>query len=181
MSALSETRQAASAGSKLFLFGVALAACLCASCNALSGDALSPYKYAEAEVVRAELAGSWTPDRATFDDMVERGGYDLPTYSELILRRDGTFMMLNMPDWVGDASGASHGGTLSESGSWELKKDRGRWTINLTYSGSGTQRPANLLEQGFKSTHRFYVEFILGGPDSGHRMILVKKEKETAN
>lgn len=178
MSALSETHGAVSAVSKLLLFATALAACLCASCNVPLGDALSPYRYAEAEVVKAELVGSWTPDRATFDDMLERGGYDLPTYSELILRRDGGFMLLNMPDWVDDASGTSHGHTSSESGSWELKKERGRWTINLTYSGSGTQRAANLLEQGFKDSHHFYVEFILGGPDSGHRMILVKNEKE---
>jgi hypothetical protein len=175
MSALSETRRAVSAGSKLLLFGMALAACLCASCNVPLGDALSPYKYVSAEIVRAELVGNWTPDRATFDDMLERGGYDLPTYTELILRGDGTFMMLNMPDWVNDGFGESHRGTFSESGRWELEKDSGHWTINLTYSG--THRPVNLLEHRLRNTPRFYVEFILGDPDSGDRMIFVKKEK----
>lgn len=174
MSALSETRRAFSAGSKLFLFGVALAACLCASCNVPLGDALRPYKHVSAEPGRAEIVGTWTPDRATVDDMLKRGGYDLPSHTELILRDDGTYMMLNMPDWLNDGFGESHRGSFSESGRWKLEGAGGHWTIDLI--SSGAHRAVNLLEHRLRNTPRYYVEFILGDPDSGEQMMFVRKE-----
>jgi hypothetical protein len=159
--------------SKTLLLSSALAACLGASCNVPVGGALRPYRYVSAEPARADIVGTWAPDQATVDDMRERGGYDVSAPTRLILRDDGSLEVVNMPDWFDNGFGISHGGISSASGHWRLVNASGHWLVGLSYSGA--YRPVDLVEHRFKSEPRYYIEIIVGDPDSGDEMIFVRK------
>ncbi len=45
-----------------------------------------------------DIIGTWTPTADTLKDIRERGKYPEAKH-ELILKNDGTFSMINMPDW----------------------------------------------------------------------------------
>jgi hypothetical protein len=161
-------------GSNCLLLSVALVACFGVSCNIPVGDALRPYKYVSAEPARAEIVGTWTPDQATVDDMRARGGYDVSAPTQLVLRDDGSLEVANMPDWWDNGFGISHKGLSSGPGRWRLTNASGRWEVGLSYGG--TYRPVGLVEHRFRSKPRYYIEIIVGDPDSGDEMIFVKKE-----
>lgn len=159
---------------KSFLFGSLLAASLFAACNVPIGAALRPYRYVSAEPNRAEIVGVWTPDPATVEDLRGRGGYDASVPVRLTLREDGTFELANMPDWWDNGFGKSYKGFSSASGRWELTNGSGGWGVSLKYSGAS--RSAGLVEHKFRDSPRYYMEFILGDPDSGDAMIFARKE-----
>ena len=122
----------------------------------------------------AEIVGTWTPDKATIDDLSARGGYDVSLPIQLTLRGDGTFEMANMPDWWDNGFGKSYKGFYSASGRWELTNGVGHWAVSLKYSGAS--RPVSLVEHKFRDKPRYYMEFVLGDPDSGDEMIFARKE-----
>ena len=164
-----------SSRSKSLLLGLTLAVSLLTSCNVPIGRAFRRYQPLSEEPDRAEIVGTWVPDPATVEDMGGRGGYDVTVPTSLILRVDGTFEMVNMPDWWNSGVGRSYKGFSSTSGRWDLRHDRGHWSVGLTYFG-GTGS-VNLVEHRFRDKPRYYIEFILGDPDSGEAMIFVPKEE----
>ena len=77
---------------------------------------------------QSDVLGAWVPTAATIKDLRERGGYIVSKH-ELILRADGTFAMVNMPDWWKDGVGQSRRSFESGSDRWRFYKDHNPWTI----------------------------------------------------
>jgi len=125
--------------------------------------------YTTVEPNKSDLVGTWIPDKATLEDMKERGGYDTLIPTRLVLKSDGSLEIANIPDWWEIPAGTSRRGMASYSGSWSLYNDQPCWTIAVKYSNSAGF--LNLL--GNKPPHK--IEIILGDPDSGHNMIFIKQ------
>ena len=153
---------------------LALVAPSFAACHANIGELFRPYQYVSKEPNRKDIVGVWIPDKETIDDMRERGGYNVSIPTQIILRDDGSFEMLKMPDWWNNVQGKSYKGFFDLSGRWELSNGLGYWHIGLRYFG--TYRPINLVEHKTKDSPRYYIEIIVGDADEGHEMIFVRKE-----
>jgi hypothetical protein len=117
------------------------------------------------------LVGVWVPDRYTLETMREKGGYDTSNQTKLVLKNDGTFELVNMPDWWSGGFGQSHKGFEDHTGTWRTLNygDTGIWHIDLRAT-SGT-RLVNLVGQ----TPPYQLEFVIGDPDSNVSMIFTKQ------
>ena len=106
------------------LLSVTLSGILLVAC----GD---PYlsSYTTTQPNEAELIGTWVPDKDRAKDMRDRGRYDIDRAStKLILRSDGSFEMVDIPDWWREPFGRSHGRLQSDRGTWRLKEHSpGSW------------------------------------------------------
>ncbi len=113
-----------------------------------------------------DVIGVWTPDSQTLKDIRERGGYP-PVKHELILRQDGSFSMINMPDWWRDGFGKSKKGFESGTGSWRLSKNKDIWdiwTIELNF-------PSGIASVNLYRQSSPYLIFIrVGDPNDGNAM-----------
>lgn len=121
---------------------------------------------------KSDIVGDWIPDEATLRDMRERGGYRNVGLTKLTFREDGTFDLMNMPDWWRNGFGEPHGGFENASGTWELVNYGGHWEIGLylpyLYTNVG-------LIKGRSGQSKVYgIEVILGDPDSRNEMIFVR-------
>jgi hypothetical protein len=157
-------------GAKRYVFtslaGIMLVACI--------GD---PYlsSYTTNKPNEGDLIGIWVPDKDTVKDMHDRGGY--PTEkakTSLTLKPDGTFEMVDMPDWWREPFGTSHGRlTAYDRGTWRLKEHSpgGRWEIGLDFPSFGST--AISLR---RNKPPYIIHFILGDPDSGNAMTFVKED-----
>ncbi|MES2308383.1 MAG: hypothetical protein V4507_05940 [Verrucomicrobiota bacterium] len=119
----------------------------------------------------SDLIGLWVPTPNTLKDMEKTGGYVISKH-EILLKEDGTFSMINMPDWWRDGFGDSKKGFESSEGRWELTQTQDWtkiWDITLHFSGYGTS--VKLLGQ--KPPYRIHI--YVGDPDSGHVMLFEKK------
>ena len=77
--------------------------------QALNGCVTSGFEWSELSFTRgkpvyADVVGIWMPTAKTLKDMKERGGYAILNH-EIIFKEDGTFSMVNMPDWWKDVFG----------------------------------------------------------------------------
>lgn len=79
------------------------------------------------------LVGTWVPDKGSTKYMREVGGYNASHKTALVLEADGTYKMVNMPDWLWLDDGESHGTLRSENGTWEVAPDgdRTEWIVWL--------------------------------------------------
>ena len=128
-------------------------------------------QHTRAEPARTDLVGIWIPDRRTVEDMQERGGYN-PTFpTSLRLQADGSFEMINFPDWWSNISGQSYGGLRNNSGTWEISEQENLWHVELKLTG--TRRSVDLLGQ----KQPYSISFVLGDPDSGKSMTFIKKSE----
>jgi hypothetical protein len=144
-----------------------------AACHANIGELFRPYQRVSKEPGRKDIVGIWVPDKDTLDDMQERGGYNVSVPTQIIIRDDGGFEMLNMPDWWNNTYGKSYKGFYDLSGHWDLSNISGYWEIGLKQSGN--YRTINLVEHKTKDNPRYYIELIIGDADEGHEMIFVRK------
>lgn len=122
---------------------------------------------------QAELIGTWVPTAATIKDLKDRGGYAISKH-ELILRADGSFSMVNMPDWWTDSFGQSKKGFESGSGKWQLYQDRDPWTvwaIELDFPKFTVPNAIHLRRQ----KPPYLIHITVGDPDSGHAMLFEKR------
>jgi hypothetical protein len=126
--------------------------------------------YTRTEPKKNDLVGAWVPDKSTLEVLRTRGGYDTSTQTNLVLRDDGSFDLLHMPDWWSDRFGQSNKGFENHTGTWRALNygDTGIWHIDLRAS-SGT-RLVNLIGQ----TPPYRLEFVIGDPDSNVSMIFTK-------
>ena len=125
----------------------------------------------------AQLAGIYRPTEDTLKLVNETGHYNVQDIS-ITLFANGTFEMINLPDWWYTDFGEPSGGTDSGNGKWSLDQQTDYWDIVFRFettnfssdpalSGgldawielSGEQKPYSLW---------FYV----GDPDDGRVMIL---------
>lgn len=131
----------------------------------------NPVGYTRSEPRREDLIGTWIPDQKSLADIVERGKYNTTTSIQLILHPDGSFEMINMPDWWANVHGASSGSFYSFSGTWKTFHPPSSTSWRLLLTSSNNSRPVDLLGQ--KPPYQLY--FVLGDADENRGMIFVKK------
>lgn len=131
----------------------------------------NPLGYTRVEPKREDLVGTWVPDRDSLTYMKESGKYDIATPVQLILRADGSFEMINMPDWWGNVHGTSYGSFYSFSGTWKpfFPPQATAWRLLLI--SSNNSRPVDLFGQ----SPPYQLFFAVGNPDSNKGMTFVKK------
>ncbi|HEX6623316.1 MAG TPA: hypothetical protein VF064_06355, partial [Pyrinomonadaceae bacterium] len=100
--------------------------------------------------------------------------YDVSRLTRITLSDDGSFEIVDMPDWWNNGFGKSYRGFASFSGRWALSNIGGHWRIGLSFFG--TRRFLNLVEHKMGGSPPYCVEIIVGDPDSGDEMIFVRKE-----
>jgi hypothetical protein len=130
---------------------------------------LNQLNYTRQEPSKADLIGVWAPDEATLQTMRRRGGYDTSIQTRLILKTDGTFELVNMPDWWSNDVGESRKGFDNYSGNWIVSKFGKVWAVELR-PVSGT-RFANLIGQ----SPPYQIDFIIGDADENQSMIFTKR------
>jgi hypothetical protein len=160
-------------GSRSALAQIILLVLFLVSCNVPVDEYVGRYRLVTNKPDRLDLIGTWIIDQATVKDMRMRGKYEVSRPTEIVLRADDTFEMINLPDWYQDVSGKSHGGLVSLSGKWRLNGDNGFWRVGLDVP---TQFAPyfDLREPRYKSQPRYLLEIVLGDPDSGERMTFLK-------
>ncbi len=121
-----------------------------------------------------ELVGTWTLTPATTDKMRSEGGYEISTHS-LTLRNDGSFEIVNMPDWWFNF-GHSNKGFYSGSGTWRVvKNSQGYWTIEVRFT-SLPGYTSGLVTSFYIGQDKsgYYIYDFIGDPDSGDVMMFEK-------
>jgi len=117
----------------------------------------------------SDIVGIWVPTQLSLDDMKKEGGYTISTHT-LTFKDDGTFEIINMPDWWLDGFGESHKGFYSGSGKWDISSSQGEWVIELDFdnlTGYPDGLNTDLSVQGHKPR---YIYTYIGDPDSGKMM-----------
>lgn len=150
---------------------LALSGLLLAGCR---GDPFH-YNYTRIKPSEADLVGIWVPDEHTIKDMRDRGGYDLSnSKTKLVLRSDGTFEMLDMPDWWKSGLGESNKGFYSSSGTWKVSQHSPEtwWELDLWFATWAK----SLYLRGEKPP--YLIHMIIGDPDRGKAMILVRQNEQ---
>lgn len=151
-----------------YLLSITLAGALLAAC----GD---PYlsSYTTTKPNEADLIGTWVPDTDTLKDIRDRGHYDMDRAStRLILRSDGSFEMVDIPDWWRDPFGKSEGRLQSDRGTWRLKEQSpgSLWELGLDFPRWGG---TTISLRRNKSP--YLIHFTLGDPDNGEAMTFVRQ------
>ena len=119
----------------------------------------------------SDLVGTWTFSAATLADMRTNGGYEITTHS-LNLRNDGTFEIVNIPDWWLNFGHSSHG-FYSGSGTWSVVKDfQGHWVVEVRFTSLPGYESGLLTSLRIgQSKASYYIYDFIGDPDSGHVMV----------
>ena len=129
----------------------------------------SELSYTRSKSNQTDVIGTWVPTSATIKDLKERGGYVISKH-ELILRADGTFEMVNMPDWWRDGFGRSNKTFESQSGKWRFYQNSSPWTvwaIQLDFPQLVVLNAIHLQRQ----RPPYLIHITVGDPDSGHYML----------
>ena len=147
----------------LGLLGLAFAMLTQLSCHGID---LAELEFTRQQPSKPDLIGKWVPTAASITDMMKQGGYTISKH-ELDLRPDGSFSLINMPDWWNDPRGESRGNFESGSGNWEVYNDHGNWVVNLDFVNH-FRAPLHLRHQ----KPPYLIHIMLGDPDTGHAMLL---------
>jgi hypothetical protein len=83
-------------------------------CWALS-DAMQTERFAKNKPEMKVMVGKWVPDSETVQLMREKGNYP-KVETSLELAKDGTFQLINMPDWCDNKDGVSERHVFRASG-----------------------------------------------------------------
>jgi hypothetical protein len=140
-----------------------------------NGIEWSELSYTRKKPNQADVIGTWVPTATTVKDLREVGGYVISKH-ELILRADGTFTMVNMPDWWSGRNEPKKG-FESGSGKWQLLQDNNVWTvwdIELDFSEFVVANAIHLQRQ----KPPYLLHITVGDPDSGHYMLFERKPNQ---
>jgi hypothetical protein len=104
--------------------------------------------------------------------MRDKGGYDISLKTELVLKSDGTYKMVNTPDWWWFYEGESRKTFRSENGNWWFSPglNESYWVLRL--SAHEQERSVEMLGQ--KAPYR--LRFSFGHIDDNKYMTFVKEE-----
>ena len=125
-------------------------------------------------VFEEDIVGTWTLDAQSLQLMEEAGRYEVSTHT-LTFRDDGTFDLVNMPDWSGPG-GTEPGGFYSSSGTWEVTDRSGEWEI-FVHLDSVPEFPDGVYTQ-FNIGGReppYYIWMWAGDPDAGMVMVFERQ------
>jgi len=137
------------------------------------GSAWSELSFTRNKPNPADVIGTWVPTAATIKDLREHGGYVISKH-QLILRADGTFSMVNMPDWWSNGFGQSQKSFESGSGKWQFYQDDNTWTvwaIELDFPKFFVPNAMHLQCQ----KPPYLIHITVGDPDSGHYMLFQRE------
>jgi hypothetical protein len=137
-------------------------------CWALS-DAMQTERFAKNKPEMKVMVGKWVPDSDTVQWMREKGNYP-KVGTSLELAKDGTFQLINMPDWCYTEHGVSERQVFRASGKWEVVKNQDWWFLSL-HSESGP----SLNEFPIIEENDYWLWFFVGGPH-GKAMVFEKKQ-----
>lgn len=84
------------------------------------------------EPKRADLVGTYVPDEATRELILNVGGYP-PRTTSIELDADGTIRITNIPDWWNLPADVHRTGFDSGNGTWTLHHHRGHWHLKLDF------------------------------------------------
>jgi hypothetical protein len=130
--------------------------------------------YTRSKPAVSDLIGTWTPDRSSMDEILNRGGYT-NIQPAITLRAEGTFSIRDMPDWWSDGFGASHGKVESLDGKWALEKEKEVWDVWIISLRTGeAYRSVHLYRQ--KPPLAIFVR--VGDPNEGDAMIFERSKPE---
>ena len=128
--------------------------------------------YTKTRPKEADLIGTYVPDKSTIKDMHDRGAYSTAkARTSLTLRADGTFEMIDMPDWWREPFGTSHGRLESDFGTWRVAEHTpgGWWELAVDFpKWGGTVIPLS------GKNPPYVILFVLGDPDSSNSMSFVR-------
>jgi len=141
--------------------------------------------YTRTEPKVTDLVGNYIPTSATLDFIRNKGRYEVVD-SFVVLSLDGSFEMVNMPDWW-HIFGEPKGGFDSGQGEWSVRKSQGWWELMLDFSSrenfssekvsTGLITDVTLVGEAPPYQLWFYV----GDPDAGHVMIFEQVTPEGEN
>jgi len=121
-----------------------------------------------------DIVGTWTLDSASLKRMEDEGGYEISTHT-LTFRDDGTFDMVNMPDWC-QIVGDSTGDFVSSEGTWEIWEYSGEWGIYVHFASLPDYEHGmyTVLDIGGREPP-YYIWTWAGDPDAGRVMVFEKQ------
>jgi len=125
-------------------------------------------------VSKEDIVGTWVLDSASLQLMEEAGGYEISTHT-LTFRDDGTFELVNMPDWSGPGH-TEAGGFYSSSGTWEVTDRSGEWEVFVHFVWA-PDFPDGVYTQFNIGGEEppYYIWMWAGDPDAGMVMVFEKE------
>lgn len=130
---------------------------------------LDTLDYPTIEPQIADLSGLYVPTPETLKDIEQRGHYEKRDIS-ILFSPDGSITLTNIPDWWLDGFGKPAGKFINETGHWKPRKQQGFWVVAVDCRIVSTE----IFLSGKKSP--YYLQLILGDPDSGKTMVFVKQK-----
>jgi hypothetical protein len=126
--------------------------------------------YTLTEPVKENLVGVWQLDEASLRDLRERGKYDLTNKQpRLTLAANGTIEINDLPDWVMNDAGQSHGAFQSYAGIWQIGKGGGYWQVTMILSDM------SLSWYLRNEIPPYQLHMTVGNPDEGRAMVFVRQ------
>jgi hypothetical protein len=125
-------------------------------------------------VSEEDMVGTWTLDARSLERMEEEGGYKISTHT-LTFRDDGTFELVNMPDWCGFGATPT-GGFYSSSGTWRITESSGEWGIFVHFASLPDYEEGlyTVFDIGGREPP-YYIWMYAGDPDAGIVMVFEKQ------
>ena len=127
-------------------------------------------------VSEEDIVGTWSLDSASLQRMEEEGGYEISTHT-LTFRDDGTFEMVNMPDWC-QIVGDSAGDFVSSAGTWRITEHSGEWGVfvHFAWLPDWPDGMYTVFEIGGQEPP-YHIWTYAGSPDAG-RVMVFEKQRE---
>ena len=128
-----------------------------------------------------EFSGDYYPTEATLKLITEIGKYNIRD-SKITLSPDGSFEVLDMPDWWLIAYEKESGGFLSGKGEWTFSQQPDWWEVVFTFKNvSSSTLP--YYQKGFGAwvsisgeESPYSLLFFIGNPDTARVMIFQQAE-----
>jgi len=154
----------------------------------LTGCQFDPFggQYTQSRPTESALVGNYRQTSDTFQFVQQEGRYPAAD-SSIILRSNGTFELINVPDWWLTDFGQPRGGFDSGKGRWILINLSGSWQIELEVEttkdfASRDHEPRGLVTYlsliGESAPYKLHLT--VGDPDMGDAMQYEKVSSDHA-
>jgi len=135
---------------------------------------LDTENFAKEEPAHADLVGTYALTPSTVQFLKDEGGYEAVGAS-IALAADGTFEMVDMPDWWG--AGEPGGGFDSGSGTWKTVKHQEWWDVELHFTSEDPPVGTTSIPIAGQAPP-YSLWFYIGDPDSGDIIIFERVTSE---
>jgi hypothetical protein len=116
-----------------------------------------------------DLVGRYIPTENTLHFVRDEGGYEVVDTS-ITLSIDGSFEMVNMPDWWMEPFGKPSGEFDSGKGEWSIERQQEWWELELNFNSEDPPTGLTFIPLvGEAPPYKLW--FYVGDPDSGDVMI----------